>query len=363
MFKKNIKSLISMLGNLVPISSKLNITQARNLLQTYSAKPEGKCFANNNIDLKYDLQIVVPTYNAEKYINQCLGSLRTQISKYEILVTIINDGSTDGTSKILDDFPKTFENSQITIEIINQSNKGYSGARNTALRDIKGKYIMFLDSDDVLPENAVGIMLEKAYEHDADILQGSWYTFVNDIREEHIVQEIKEPEKVKGYISGYPWGKLYKYSVLEHFQFPDGYWFEDTPISFILAAMPLRCISIKNVIYGYRLNSDGITSKAIYSNKSIDSYWITEQCLSEFSEFGLSYDQRAYEYFLNQSLMNEGRTCNQPSKIREAQFVLTADLLDKYFKKFHTQNSKMMKIERALNRKSYVQFKLFSIAT
>lgn len=352
MIKQMIKAMISMFGNYIPVRSKINVEEARNCLQKFSPKPRGFCYTKNNIDIQYDLQIIIPAYNAEKYINQCLESVLIQKSKYKTLVTIINDGSTDGTSDILESFSKKSGLSQMVIEVINQNNKGYSGARNAALKTIKGKYVMLLDSDDVIPENTINSMVEAAITNNADILQGSWYTFTNDRREEHI---IKEDEKE---FSGYPWGKLYKYSVLEHFQFPDGYWFEDTPISFILAAMPFKCVTIKDIIYGYRLNPEGITAKAIYSNKSIDSYWITEECLQEFPKFNLSYDQRAYEYLLRQSRMNAGRTCKQPRKICESQFVLTGELMDTYFKGFCTENKKMKKIESSLRKRQFIRFSL-----
>ena len=202
------------------------------------------------------------------------------------------------------------------------------------------------------------VMLDTAYEYDADILQGSWYTFTNEEKKEYRVKESGRKTGSQGYISGYPWGKLYKYSVLENFQFPDGYWFEDTPISFILAALPFKCISIDNIVYGYRLNSEGITSKAVYSEKSIDSYWITEQGLKEFPKFKVHYDQKAYEYLLQQSIMNAWRIRKQKRKVRESEFVLITKLMDDYFKGFHTKNANMRKVENALRKKQFIRFEM-----
>lgn len=255
----------------------------------------------NEINIKYDLQVIIPVYNSEKYIKACLASV-LQNSKYKVLVTIINDGSTDSTGKILEDMISKIEKEETCVRLINQDNKGYSGARNTALQNIEGRYVMFVDSDDVLPENAIDKMLDVALENEADILQGNWYTFKSERKV--VVNTLMSTQE---YMSGYPWGKLYKYSVLEHFQFPEGYWFEDTPISFILAAMPLKIVTISDIVYGYRINPQGITATASSSKKSIDSYWVTELCLEEFSKFQLIYDQRAYEYLLKQTLMNAGR--------------------------------------------------------
>ena len=360
MIKRIVKSLISELGILIPIKSKMDTKSARDYIQRVNPKPDGRCYTKNIIDLNYDLQIIIPAYNAEKYIKQCMESVAVQKSSYKILVTVVNDGSTDGTQDILEQISNRRE-LDIDIEIIRQANKGFSGARNAALKCIKGEYIMFLDSDDVLPENAIDELLNNAHMYNAEIVQGSWYSFSDTAKEKHIISAGGMLNDTKGYISGYPWGKIYKYSVLEHFQFPDGYWFEDTPISFILAAMPYKIVSIEAIVYGYRLNSDGITSKAIYSDKALDSYWITEQCLQEFPEFNIAYDQRAYEYLLRQSQMNYGRACKRSDKACEAEFILTAELIDRFFEGFHTEDNKMKKIESALKNKRYIQFKLFSL--
>lgn len=348
MLKKVIKYCLSRMGYLLPIKSKMSVKEARQLLNEFSSKPKGTCYTQNCIDLQYDLQIIIPAYNAEEFIKQCVESVLIQKSEYKILVVIINDGSTDLTSIILDKVKEDNElNENIQLEIVNQSNKG--------LKCLKGRYIMFLDSDDILPENTIKTMMDHAINTNADIIQGSWYDFNDDIKKEHIVNiESKN-------ISGYPWGKLYKYTILENFKFPEGYWYQDTPISFILTGLPLNIFLINDIIYGYRLNNNGITAKSLNSNKSIDSYWITELCLEEFSKFNLQYNQRAFEYLLNQCLINHARTRNQPQKINEAQFIMEAYLVDKYFADFKTSNKNLYLIQMALRNKSYVQFKLFSL--
>lgn len=278
MIKKTIKYFMTRLGYLIPLKSKMSTKEARKILQEYSQKPNGVCYTSNKVDIKYDLQIIVPAFNAEKYIRQCLESVLFQKTKYQTLVTVVNDGSFDSTGCILENIISEISGkTSIHIEIINQANKGFSGARNMGLKNIRGKYIMFLDSDDLLPDNTINKMMDCAVDTKADIIQGSWYNFTINLKEEHII------DSDSGNISGYPWGKLYKYSVLKHFQFPEGYWFEDTPISYILAEIPnLNICFIKDIVYGYRLNPKGITVKSVHEKKSVDSYWITEQCLEEF---------------------------------------------------------------------------------
>lgn len=357
MIKTSVKKILSKAK--VPIKSKNSIEEAYSLLNACSPKPNGTCYTMNKIENTYDLQIIIPAYNAEQYIKDCLSSVCGQHSKYKTLVTVINDGSTDGTEHILADI--TSENgggSELCVRVISQDNQGYSGARNAALSNIEAKYVMFLDSDDILPENTISVMLDKAFITDADILQGSWYSFDDKGVSENILEEKVFEVGTKGYVSGYPWGKLYKSSVLKNFQFPEGYWFEDTPITFILAAMPIKIVTIKDIIYGYRLNPNGITAKAIFYKKAIDTFWVTDLCLNEFPRFKVAYDQRAYEYLLRQSLMNAARVKNQERKIREAIFVLTSELMRIHFSGFSTENLKMKKIEEALRDKRFIQFEL-----
>ena len=95
---------------------------------------------------KQDLSIIIPVYNGEGYIEPCLGSVMRQsgIDKHEIIV--VNDGSTDNTQKVLQKFTKKHQN----IRVINQKNSGVSVARNNGIRASHGKYITFIDCDDMV---------------------------------------------------------------------------------------------------------------------------------------------------------------------------------------------------------------------
>lgn len=90
---------------------------------------------------------IVPVYNTEIYLRKCLSSLVNQTYKnYEIVV--VNDGSTDSSSKIIDDYVKKYKN----IKVVNQKNQGLSVARNNGVKETIGDYILFIDSDDYVDE-------------------------------------------------------------------------------------------------------------------------------------------------------------------------------------------------------------------
>ncbi len=112
------------------------------------------------------LSIIVPVYNVEKYIEECLDSLTNQdasIDSYEIIC--IDDGSPDNCGSILDEYAK--HNSNMTV--IHQKNTGQAGARNAGLKMASGRYIWFVDSDDFVPKYAVKLILKEIAEHPADI--------------------------------------------------------------------------------------------------------------------------------------------------------------------------------------------------
>lgn len=175
-----IKQALAYVGNLVSVKTKLSSNAARNTLNKYSARPTGICYTDNEVNLQFDLQIVIPCYNAEKWVRRCLESVLNQETAYRVLVSIVNDGSTDGTENVIREVMVQYSepvHRSYTLELKTQKNRGFSGARNAALKTIKGTFVAFLDSDDVLADGAINEMLDAAFAFDAEILQGGWYEF------------------------------------------------------------------------------------------------------------------------------------------------------------------------------------------
>jgi glycosyltransferase involved in cell wall biosynthesis len=114
------------------------------------------------------VSIIVPIYNVELYLEECLDSIINQTYK-NIEIILVNDGSTDRSGEIIESY--TLQDKRIII--MNQSNKGVSGARNAGIEKALGKYILFVDSDDMLLTTAIEILYQKANETDADIVIGN----------------------------------------------------------------------------------------------------------------------------------------------------------------------------------------------
>lgn len=115
------------------------------------------------------VSIIVPIYNVEKYLARCLDSLVGQTLE-EIEIIAVNDGSTDGSLKILRDYGKR----EFRLIVINQENYGVSEARNAGINRASGEYLAFVDPDDWLNQDMYKIMYQKAREYECDIVMCSY---------------------------------------------------------------------------------------------------------------------------------------------------------------------------------------------
>lgn len=124
------------------------------------------------------ISVVIPVYNVENYIGQCLHSILNQTLK-EIEVICVNDGSTDKSLSILEKYSKIDDR----IKVIDQQNQGAGYSRNLGLELASGNYVHFMDSDDYMELNAYECLYNKAIEFGADIVKGKSYALDNKTKE------------------------------------------------------------------------------------------------------------------------------------------------------------------------------------
>ena len=161
------------------------------------------------------ISIIVPVYNVEKYLCQCLDSILSQtFTNWEAI--LVDDGSKDGSGIICDEF--ALRDSRFLS--LHQENKGVSTARNNGLTHANAEWILFVDSDDVIPRNAIKDLYEKSTCNNIDIVIGAWEK--SDNGEKRII-----PLMTQGYVSsdklirkylegkcyGGPVGKLFRKSL------------------------------------------------------------------------------------------------------------------------------------------------------
>ena len=256
---------------------------------------------NNNLlkingSRKYDISILVPVYNVEQYLENCINSLVNQKTKYSYEIVFVNDGSTDNSWDIL----KKYENFD-NITIINQENKGLSETRNVLISNANGKYVLFVDSDDLLEENAIDKMGTEAFENFFDLVQCSYYKFFENEKSNIVFKErtIIDNKYDNLQIPGFAWGKLIKIDLFENIRFPKGYLYEDTIIPFLVLS---KCNNIKilsDCFYGYRINENGIVNNSKNNIKCCDTVFIFDQIFNQMKRNNINIDYDIVKFMLN----------------------------------------------------------------
>lgn len=142
------------------------------------------------------ISIIVPVYNVEKYLEKCLDALIGQTLK-NIEIICVNDGSTDNCGEILNKYSQR----DSRIIIVNQENQGLSAARNTGMRYVSGKYIMFVDSDDWIETETCETVFNTAESFNADLVFWSYTREYGDSSKDKLMfwedEEVFEEEQVK----------------------------------------------------------------------------------------------------------------------------------------------------------------------
>lgn len=347
--KKIIKSII--------VDKKNDLQKCQEILCNYSKKPNGNSLTLNKIEkIKYDLKIIIPAYNSELYIEECLQSILKQKTKYTVKIIVINDGSKDNTLKIIKKYEKNEK-----VEIIDQVNKGCSYSRNKALKTIDSKYIMFVDADDKIEENAIENLLNCAFQNNSDIVEGGYIHFFRNKK----ISIHKHYDKINceafNIIRSFPWGKVIKSSYFKNIKFPEGFWYEDTIFMYLIFPNCHNVSTIKDIVYFYRYNPKGVTISSRRKNKSIDTYWITELMIEDMMALKIPKTQEIYEFTITQIYNNFKRTRFMNNEIKKSIFILSANLLDTNFKEFRTSNKYQMDLEKALRERDYKKYYLFCI--
>ena len=180
------------------------------------------------------LSVVIPVYNAEPYLDECLSSV-LESSFEDLEVICVNDGSTDGSPDMLESFARK----DPRVSVIHQENQGVGMARNAGIRAARGTFIHLLDADDWVERDAYGPWCALASRHDADICE-CLYEYVDAATrktllvptdwgipegEDELVTNVRKDPRllIPGHVAG--WNKLYSRAFL----LSNDIWFEDLP--------------------------------------------------------------------------------------------------------------------------------------
>ena len=185
------------------------------------------------------VSVIVPVFNVEKYLRQCLDSILQQTYQ-NLEIIIINDGSTDGSDAIC----REYAGKDSRISYFAKENTGISDTRNVGIRQATGEYVTFVDSDDWVEHTYVEELHDKLKAYDADIAITNYYLFNEAdslfyfyITDEDYYEQVYSPAQLieglyetkfnKSFALISAWGKLYKRTLFEDLLFPKGQIGED----------------------------------------------------------------------------------------------------------------------------------------
>lgn len=228
------------------------------------------------------ISIIVPAYNAEKYIDNCFNSLKKQtFQDFEVIV--VNDGSKDRTKEKLE----TYENDKdISVTILNQENSGQAVARNHALKKATGDYIMFLDIDDTIEPTMLEEMMEKVETENvnADLVWCHMNRVENDKKEEIPLEVYGVEDNKKDFIlnnSG-PCAKLIKKSIiLDHnLYFLEYHIYEDIAVVPAYALYASNIVHLSKPFYNYMMYPGSTMHQQTY-HKKLEDIFVSMENLSK----------------------------------------------------------------------------------
>lgn len=185
--------------------------------------------------MKIKVSVIIPVYNTEDYLKECIESLVNQTLR-EIEILIVNDGSTDSSFEIMKEFKNKYPN---IIKIFDKVNGGQASARNYALPFAQGEYLGFVDSDDWVDSTMYEEMYEKAEKEDADIV-------ICDMVDHFPDRTVCYPSsrfENKFKVTPSACNKLFKRSLVKEDVFPVGLWYEDFEFT-TMQLMKTDCISV-----------------------------------------------------------------------------------------------------------------------
>jgi glycosyltransferase involved in cell wall biosynthesis len=262
------------------------------------------------------LSLIIPVYNVESYILECLKSvIKAFPDNGSVEVIIVDDGSPDNSMHIVFDYINSLGISlKSNFNIVRQENKGLSAARNTGINISKGLYLAFLDSDDILQGNFFNDILAIIKNHNPDIIEFRAFRFEDNGNTSNFLPKLFDNgfynldkniwKKLCNRSAWFSWLRVYNKKLFDDIKFPEGTNYEDaytTPYIYLIS----KNIYFLNQEYlGYRFNPSGITATKSIKNiddiggaaeKMIDFFYIRPELSSSFIALSHYYISNSYE--------------------------------------------------------------------
>ena len=288
------------------------------------------------------ISIIIPVYNVEKYLRECLDSCVNQTLE-DVEIICVDDCSTDNSYKILEEY----QQKDHRIKIFKQeTNKKQGATRNKGLEVATGEYIWFVDSDDYIDPKACQILYDAIKEFDVDILCFSALRFseTDDLRRFYYdkyyhqgiqINKIYHPKTnwqklCFSNLKVSPWSYITKTEIIKNFRFREGVFYEDADFTPILLASVDSFCYIPYSAYFYRTNLDSTTQTSISKNKLEDRIAVAES-LDKFIITNKTPKNHFLYKHLNTVVFCATRSCHEHPEIKPNNFDKLLVLQSKYY--------------------------------
>ena len=248
------------------------------------------------------ISIIIPMYNEEKNISNCIESIINQTYN-NIEIILVNDGSTDNTKQICEKYSKKDKR----IILINKINEGVSIARNIGIQKANGEYITFIDSDDTLELDAYETCIKEMKKENADIVCFNYrrMNIETNFKKRYGIKEKKEyifPEILEDYLSNDQynkigeanWNKIFKYEIIKNIEFRKIKIGEDFIFNYEAFKNAKKIINIPEILYNYTINSNSVTSESFNKEKLLEYIYSRKEILKDIKENYKQYYNNAF---------------------------------------------------------------------
>lgn len=315
------------------------------------------------------ITVIVPIYNAEKYLRRCLDSILNQTYK-NLEIILVNDGSTDMSGQICEEYSCVDER----IEVFHKENNGVSETRNCGLNNAKGEYIFFVDSDDYLPLESIEKLYLVSREYNADYVGGG-IEKVTD-KGEKILELI--PKKIMTFTGSealcmhyseekenillmYVTGRLMRRDVFADIRFKKGIYYEDIQLMPYILANCKKIVFLPDLVYYYVYRDESISNNILYEQKRfLDSVEIWEDHIDFYSRQNLKLLIKKVECLILEKIISHDLNGTIPKGLEN----WSKEKFNEYFIKMMVSSipySKKMRfiLYRILGKEGYLSIKKY----
>ena len=291
------------------------------------------------------LSIIIPVFNAEKYLNRCVNSVLNAIkvanhsaestkSSDDFEILVVDNNSTDNSLSVLTEFAKEHPG---VISVLQCHTPGAAAARNYGTKRAKGEYIWYIDADDQIDKSSIELLLDKAQETDADLVMMGAERIYPDGRKNILLPVSSAEYKYKSRFVRYgmgPWQVIIrrKWWNKYGFKFKEGFIHEDMELMSALILYTDKLASVDKPLYFYYQNDNSVLHKKEFDPHIFDIFPVLESLYQRFVDVGAEKEYHdELEWFFIWNLLIDSANDFRRFPEGKSGFAHSREMLKKYF--------------------------------